>query len=147
MKTNGVSKMGNPVWRLFIAEQAEEWLEWLKNIHLNSYREMIQRFIYLNPNYVPGSSPTVETGEISNLFSKLMVNEEFILRLSDTGIVVWMNSNIHDFLDELRPYSVPSKEFKTVYDLISNNDFWFHRQFQFLKQELLEFLAENGRQL
>ena len=30
----------------------------------------------------------------------------------DTGIVVWMNSNIHDFLDELRPYSVPSKEFK-----------------------------------
>ena len=43
--------MGNPVWRLFIAEQAEEWLEWLKNIHLNSYREMIQRFIYLNPNY------------------------------------------------------------------------------------------------
>tara|TARA_B100002019_G_scaffold273512_1_gene269657 strand:+ start:1007 stop:1426 length:420 start_codon:yes stop_codon:yes gene_type:complete len=139
--------MGNPVWRLFIAEQAEEWLEWLKNIHLNSYREMIQRFIYLNPNYVPGSSPTVETGEISNLFSKLMVNEEFILRLSDTGIVVWMNSNIHDFLDELRPYSVPSKEFKTVYDLISTNDFWFHRQFQFLKQELLEFLAENGRQL
>jgi len=147
MKTNGVSKMGNPVWRLFIAEQAEEWLEWLKNIHLNSYREMIQRFIYLNPNYVPGSSPTVETGEISNLFSKLMVNEEFILRLSDTGIVVWMNSNIHDFLDELRPYSIPSKEFKTVYDLISTNDFWFHRQFQFLKQELLEFLAENGRQL
>ena len=147
MKTNGVSKMGNPVWRLFIAEQAEEWLEWLKNIHLNSYREMIQRFIYLNPNYVPGSRPTVETGEISNLFSKLMVNEEFILRLSDTGIVVWMNSNIHDFLDELRPYSVPSKEFKTVHDLISTNDFWFHRQFQFLKQELLEFLAENGRQL
>ena len=58
-----------------------------------------------------------------------------------------MNSNIHDFLDELRPYSVPSKEFKTVYDIISTNDFWFHRQFQFLKQELLEFLAENGRQL
>ena len=139
--------MGNPVWRLFIAEQAEEWLEWLMNIHLNSYREMIQRFIYLNPNYVPGSRPALETREISNLFSRLMVNKEFTLRLSDTGIVVWMNSNIHDFLDELKPYSIASKEFKSFYEIIAKNDFWFHRQFQFLKQELLEFLAENGRQL
>ena len=57
--------MGNPVWRLFIAEQAEEWLEWLKNIHLNSYREMIQRFIYLNPNNVNSSQTTVETVKIS----------------------------------------------------------------------------------
>ena len=95
--------MGNPVWRLFIAEQAEEWLEWVKNIHLTSYREMIQRFIYLNPNYVPGSNPMLETNDISNLFTKLMVNKEFILKLSDTGIVVWMNSNIHDFLGELKP--------------------------------------------
>ena len=39
--------MGNPVWRLFIAEQTEEWLEWLKTF-IFSYREMIQRFIYLN---------------------------------------------------------------------------------------------------
>ena len=139
--------MGNPVWRLFIAEQAEEWLEWLKNIHLTSYREMIQRFIYLNPNYVPGSNPMLETNDISNLFTKLMVNKEFILKLSDTGIVVWMNSNIHDFLGELKPYSIASREFKIVYKLILENDFWFHRQFQFLKKELLEFLRENGRQL
>tara|TARA_R110000824_G_scaffold108439_6_gene255464 strand:- start:4777 stop:5196 length:420 start_codon:yes stop_codon:yes gene_type:complete len=139
--------MGNPVWRLFIAEQAEEWLEWLKNIHLTSYREMIQRFIYLNPNYVPGSNPMLETNDISNLFTKLMVNKEFILKLSDTGIVVWMNSNIHDFLGELKPYSIASREFKMVYQLILENDFWFHRQFQFLKEELLEFLRENGRQL
>ena len=139
--------MGNPVWRLFIAEQAEEWLEWLKNIHLTSYREMIQRFIYLNPNYVPGSNPMLETNDISNLFTKLMVNKEFILKLSDTGIVVWMNSNIHDFLGELKPYSIASREFKMVYKLILENDFWFHRQFQFLKEELLEFLRENGRQL
>tara|TARA_Y100000389_G_C17302546_1_gene433707 strand:+ start:187 stop:606 length:420 start_codon:yes stop_codon:yes gene_type:complete len=139
--------MGNPVWRLFIAEQAEEWLEWLKNIHLKSYREMIQRFIYLNPNYIPGSRPVVETNDISSLFTKLMLNQEFILKLSDTGIVVWMNSNIHDFLDELKPYSLVSKEFKTFYELIYSNDFWFHRQFQFLKEELVEFLRENGRQL
>ncbi len=139
--------MGNHVWRLFIAEQAEEWLEWLKNIHLTSYREMIQRFIYLNPNYVPGSNPMLETNDISNLFTKLMVNKEFILKLSDTGIVVWMNSNIHDFLGELKPYSIASREFKMVYKLILENDFWFHRQFQFLKKELLEFLRENGRQL
>ena len=45
------------------------------------YREMIQRFIYLNPNYVPGSRPALETREIST-FSRLMVNKEFILRLS-----------------------------------------------------------------
>tara|TARA_R110000803_G_scaffold37327_6_gene80423 strand:+ start:3055 stop:3474 length:420 start_codon:yes stop_codon:yes gene_type:complete len=139
--------MGNPVWRLFIAEQAEEWLEWLKNIHLTSYSEMIQRFIYLNPNYVPGSNPMLETNDISNLFTKLMVNKEFILKLSDTGIVVWMNSNIHDFLGELKPYSIASREFKMVYKLILENDFWFHRQFQFLKEELVEFLRENGRQL
>ncbi len=139
--------MGNPVWRLFIAEQAEEWLEWLKNIHLNSYQEMIQRFIYLNPHYLPGNRPNVETTDISSLFTRLMLNREFILKLSDTGIVVWMNSNIHDFLDELKPYSIVSKEFKVFHDLISRNDFWFHRQFQFLKEELLEFLRENGRQL
>ena len=76
-----------------------------------------------------------------------MVNKEFILKLSDTGIVVWMNSNIHDFLGELKPYSIASREFKMVYKLILENDFWFHRQFQFLKKELLEFLRENGRQL
>tara|TARA_R110001592_G_scaffold139897_2_gene360374 strand:- start:15277 stop:15696 length:420 start_codon:yes stop_codon:yes gene_type:complete len=139
--------MGNPVWRLFIAEQAEEWLEWLKNIHLNSYQEMIQRFIYFNPHYLPGSRPNMETTDISGLFTRLMLNREFILKLSDTGIVVWMNSNIHDFLDELKPYSIVSKEFKVFHDLISRNDFWFNRQFQFLKEELLDFLRENGRQL
>jgi len=96
---------------------------------------------------IPQDENKVETREISNLFSRLMVNEEFILRLSDTGIVVWMNSTIHDFLDELKPYSIASKEFKSFYEIIAKNDFWFHRQFQFLKQELLEFLGENGRQL
>jgi hypothetical protein len=139
--------MGNPVWRLFVAEQAKDWLEWLKNTHLTSYKEIVQRFIYLHPNYVPGSSLGVETHDISNLFTRLMLNREFILKLSDTGIIVWMNSTIQDFLDELKPYSIVSKEFKIFYDLIENNSFWFHRQFQFLKQELLEFLQENGRQL
>ena len=37
--------------------------------------------------------------------------------------------------------------FKVFYDLIERHDDWFHRQFQFLKDELLEFLRENGRQL
>lgn len=139
--------MGNPVWRLFIAEQAEDWLEWLKNIHLPSYREMTQRFIYSHPNYVPGSLPGVEVGEISNLFSRLMINEEFILKLSDTGIVVWLNSNIYDFLAELHPYSVVSREYGTLYQIINNHATWFDRQFQFLKHGLVEFLRENGREL
>ena len=139
--------MGNPVWRLFIAEQAEDWLVWLKNIHLPTYRELTERFIFLHPQYVPGFLPYEESYEVSNLFNRLMVNPEFILKLSDTGIIVWMNSDIHDFLDELKPYSIVSKEFRLLYNLIDRYDEWFHRQFQFLKEELLDFLKQNGRQL
>jgi len=139
--------MANPVWRLYIAEQAADWLRWLKNIHLNSYQELTQRFILMNPNYMPGDSQSFEEGDVSNLFNKLMVNREFILRLSDTGIIVWVNSSIKDFLDELRPYSIVNREFRTLYNLINNNSAWFHRQFQFLKEDLLLYVKENGRQL
>ena len=45
----------NPVWARFCQVQIEGCLEWITSIHVNSYLEMADRFIALNPFYVPNT--------------------------------------------------------------------------------------------
>ena len=61
----------NPVWARFCAVQIESWAEWLATIHVNSYLETAERFIGLNPFWVPTNQ------DRTPLFDKLMVNDEF----------------------------------------------------------------------
>ena len=39
----------NPVWNAFCAGKMEDWLEWLRTIHVNSYLELTERFIATHP--------------------------------------------------------------------------------------------------
>ena len=36
--------MGNPVWKAFVAEQMEVWLDWFRNNHVDSYIDIIEKF-------------------------------------------------------------------------------------------------------
>ena len=69
----------NPVWARYVSEQMLDWLNWLRNIHLKSYLDLSQRFIELNPYYVPESS----SSEAAELFDRMIVNEEFFETLCD----------------------------------------------------------------
>ena len=98
----------NPVWSRFCTVQIESWAEWLASIHVNSYLETAERFIGLNPFWVPTSE------DRTPLFDNLMVNDEFLESLSDAGLLVWANSTFRDFVTALRPYGRAVKEIDYV---------------------------------
>ena len=80
----------NPVWARFCTVQIDDWLDWITSIHVNSYLEMAERFIALNPFYVPDTE--------EDIFDQLMINEDFLSSLSDTGF------HGHNLVKELRFY-------------------------------------------
>ena len=45
--------MTNPVWRHYVAEMIGDWLTWCRNVHLPSHMDVMNRFIALNPGYIP----------------------------------------------------------------------------------------------
>ena len=47
--------MSNLVWRRYVATNIEDWLKWLRNVHIPSYLDLTQRFINLTPAYRPDS--------------------------------------------------------------------------------------------
>lgn len=132
----------NPVWASFVSEQMEEWLEWLRNIHINSYLELSERFMALHPYYIP-----TESDSPAPLFEKLMVNFDFINSLSDKGALVWANSNFLDFVDALRPYGRIYPEIRMVVDFFDQYILWFKRVYQFLRANLILHLRESGRSI
>ena len=50
----------NPVWVRYTSLHIEDWLRWMRGVHLRSYVELTERFIDLNPHYIP-------TGKEENL--------------------------------------------------------------------------------
>ena len=86
----------NPVWASFCARKIEDWIEWLRNIQIDSYLELSERFIALNPHYVP--SDTDLSSSSGQTFERLMIDEDFIGSLSDQGLLVWANSGVADFV-------------------------------------------------
>lgn len=131
----------NPIWAKFCLEQMEDWLEWLRNIPIGSYLDMSERFIALNPYYVP---PIGENADVAPVFARLMINRAFIDSLSEKGILVWANSGFTDFVDALRPYTKQYREVRRVVDFFDNHISWFRRVYGFLRAELIKDLRGSG---
>jgi|SRR6056300_716074 hypothetical protein len=134
----------NPIWARYVSEQMIEWLNWLRNISIRSYLELSQRFIDLNPHYIPDS---VATSEASELFDRMVVNQEFFAQVSDAGVLVWANSGFEDFLLALEVYAPKYPEIREVVLFFSRNLWWFKRLYQFFRAELILQLRAEGRSL
>ena len=107
--------MTNPVWRHYVAEMIGDWLTWCRNVHLPSHMDVMNRFIALNPGYIPVRS--MSNPDIS-LVRDMLWNEAFITGLSDKGLAVWANGTVGELVDEMRPYGIKFKEIATVCDFI-----------------------------
>lgn len=135
--------MFNPVWKRYVAENVENWLTWLKNVHLPSYIDLTQRFINLNPAYRP---PPENLHDEQDLLRQMLWNEEFIFSLSDKGLLVWANGNVSDLVDELRTYQ-SIKEIKIVCNLIESNLSWFERVYSFTRADIISYLRNGGKNI
>lgn len=135
--------MVNPVWAKYVAEQMPSWLEWFRNIHLKSYVELADKFIQLNPYYVPND----DGSEAVELFDTMIVNREFFDSVTDAGVRVWANSGFYEFVEALDIYSSRYPEINMVCRLFNHNINWFKRIYQFLRAELIMELRNDGRNL
>ena len=135
----------NPVWAAYCARRIEGWLEWLENIQIDSYVELSERFIRLNPHYVPKASDRVSsTGQT---FERLMIDEEFISSLSDQGLLVWANSGVADFVLALDAYTPVSTRIRRVTRFFARHLTWFERVYAYLRAEIIADLREAGRSI
>ena len=133
----------NPVWAAYCSRHIEDWIEWLTNIQIDSYLELSERFITLNPHYVPtaddrGSS----TGQT---FERLMIDPDFIGSLSDRGLLVWANSGVADLVLALDSYSTVSPHVRRVTRFFAKHLNWFDRVYAYLRAELVADLRSDGR--
>ena len=74
----------NPIWTHFCSHKMEDWLSWLRTVHINSYLELTERFIATHPYFVPSETHFDDTQ--NQLFQKLIVDWDFINSLSDKGL-------------------------------------------------------------
>jgi|TARA_B100001094_G_scaffold192533_1_gene186412 hypothetical protein len=133
----------NPVWKRYVAENVEKWLTWLKNVHLPSYVDLTQRFINLNPAYRP---PPESLHDEQDLLRQMLWNEEFIMTLSDKGLLVWANGTVADLVDELRNYQ-SIKEIKIICDFLDSNLLWFERVYAFTRADIISYLRSKGKSI
>jgi len=136
--------MPNPVWRHYVANHMESWLDWIKNIHLRSHLELFERFIELNPHFVPSQH---EGKTEVKLVEKLMWNPEYINSLSDKGLQVWVASSFADFIDELRVYGQRFSEISKISDFLDSNLAWFERVYAFVRADIIQYLRDLNRNI
>jgi len=134
----------NPIWSVYCGRGIESWLEWLRNIEIDSYLELSDRFIKLNPHYIPIQGDLVSS--VGQTFERLMVDEEFIHSLSDEGLLIWANSGAKDFLFALAVYS-PYPEIRRVVHFLSKHLNWFERTYAYLRADIIANLREVGRRV
>lgn len=135
----------NPVWASFCARKIEDWIDWMSNIQIDSYLELSERFIALNPHYVPSDNDLASSS--GQTFERLMVDEQFISSLSDQGLLVWANSGVGDFVLALDAYSRVSIEIRRVTRFFAKHLHWFERVYAYLRAELIADLREQGRRI
>jgi len=136
--------MTNPVWRHYVAEMISDWLTWCRNVHLPSHIDVMNRFIALNPGYIPVRATT--NSDIA-MVRDMLWDENFILGLSDKGLAVWANGTVGELVDEMRPYGIKFSEIATVCDFIDSNFTWFERVYAFGRADIINFLREQGRNI
>ena len=135
----------NPIWARFVALQMEAWVQCLRNIHIRSYFDMIERFIHLNPYYYPDNS--ISDSDMGQLFDRMVINKEFMEQISDRGLLVWANSGFPEFVTALKPYGKVYPEIALVTSFFESNLVWFSRIYQFLRAELIMQLRDEGRKI
>ncbi len=127
--------MGNPVWKAFVAEQMEVWLDWFRNNHVDSYIDIVEKFIRLHPYYIPnGDDMETDTG---TLLQRLLWNEDFANKLSDKGMKVWMASPVSDFIEEISLYRNEYQEINGLVGLFSRHSLWFERVYLHLRRSIM----------
>jgi|TARA_R110002020_G_scaffold195697_1_gene396687 hypothetical protein len=139
-----VIEMPNPVWRHYVAQMIPEWLRWCRNVHLPSHMDVMNRFIALNPGYIPVRATT--NPDIA-MVKDMLWNDDFIFGLSDKGLSVWANGTVGELIDEMRPYGIKFAEIKKVCDFMDSNLTWFERVYAFGRADIITFLREQGRNI
>ena len=128
MKKNKAAEL-NPVWARYCAEQMEDWLTWLNNVHVLSYVELCERFIELHPYYTPTRGKTFN--DSMELLERMFLNHDYIHSLSDIGLRVWANSSIADFVNALEIYANRYPDLRTVRNFFIRNLAWTDRLYRF----------------
>ncbi len=136
--------MPNAVWRHYVAEMIPQWLIWCRNVHLPSHIDLMNRFIALNPGYIPVRATT--NSDIA-IVRDMLWDENFILGLSDKGLSVWANATVGELIDEMRPYGFKFAELKTICNFMDSNLTWFERVYAFGRADIITFLREEGRHI
>tara|TARA_Y100000389_G_scaffold198875_1_gene236183 strand:- start:574 stop:993 length:420 start_codon:yes stop_codon:yes gene_type:complete len=139
-----VIEMPNPVWRHYVAQMIPEWLRWCRNVHLPSHMDVMNRFIALNPGYIPVRATT--NPDIA-MVRDMLWNDDFILGLSDKGLSVWANATVGELIDEMRPYGLKFSEIKRICDFMDSNLTWFERVYAFGRADIITFLRQEGRNI
>ncbi len=136
--------MPNPVWRHYVAQMIPEWLRWCRNVHLPSHMDVMNRFIALNPGYIPVRATT--NPDIA-MVRDMLWNDDFILGLSDKGLSVWANATVGELIDEMRPYGLKFSEIKRICDFMDAHLTWFERVYAFGRADIITFLRQEGRNI
>ena len=142
--TKTVIEMPNPVWRHYVAQMIPEWLRWCRNVHLPSHMDVMNRFIALNPGYIPVRATT--NPDIA-MVRDMLWKDDFILGLSDKGLSVWANATVGELIDEMRPYGLKFSEIKRICDFMDSNLTWFERVYAFGRADIITFLRQEGRNI
>jgi hypothetical protein len=144
LKTKTVIEMPNPIWRHYVAQMIPEWLRWCRNVHLPSHMDVMNRFIALNPGYIPVRATT--NPDIA-MVRDMLWNDDFILGLSDKGLSVWANGTVGELIDEMRPYGLKFPEIKRICDFMDAHLTWFERVYAFGRADIITFLRQEGRNI
>ena len=128
--------MANPIWRAFIAEQMESWIDFFRNNHTDSYVDMIEKFIRLHPYYIPNNTDL--ESDSGNLVHRLLWNRQFKDKLSDKGLQVWAASPFSDFIEELSIYEHEYREIRTLVKMFSRHSLWFERVYAYIRKGIIE---------
>ena len=136
--------MSNPIWRHYVAEMISQWLRWCRNVHLPSHLDVMNRFIALNPGYIPVRD--TRNTDIA-LIKDMLWDEDFLISLSDKGLAVWANATVGELVDEMRPYGIKFGEIKKICDFMDSNLTWFERVYAFGRADIIAFLRNEGREI
>ena len=131
-----VGSVGNPVWRAFVSHRMPYLLDFFRNRHIESYIQMIEQFIRLNPYYVPDLD--MGGNDSSDLIKRLLWDEEFNQSLSEKGMRVWLSAPFTDFIEELSLYRNDYREFNLLVRLMVRHTLWFERVYAHLRRLMAE---------
>ena len=134
----------NPIWARYCSEQMEDWLTWLRNIHIRSYVELCERFIDLHPYYTP---TTDDFNDKLPLYERLLIGKPFLDNMTDIGVRVWANTTLVDFINALTTYAQEFAEVREVRKCFIKHLNWLDRLYRFGRADLIAQLREEGRSI